>query len=429
MFKYYLLLFFSCLHVGVFGQRAVEIKLNKAIQDIEPKVIEWRRHIHQNPELSNREFKTAAYIYQNLKDLGLTIETKVAHTGIVALLDTGKPGPTIGLRADMDALPVRERVDLPFASKVETEYLGNTVGVMHACGHDAHVAILMGVATILSQNKKDLTGKIVFVFQPAEEGAPKGEEGGAALMIKEGLFDKYGIEVMFGLHISSVTELGKISYRPQGMMAAADLFEIKVKGKQAHGSRPWDGVDPITVSAQIILGLQNIVSRQTDITKAAAVITVGKISGGVRNNIIPEEVEMLGTIRTFDENMQDEIHQRMINTATKIAESAGASAEVNITKMYPVTYNNPELSAKMLPSLEKAAGEENVFVINPMTGAEDFSFYARKVPGLFYFLGAKPKDVDLFDAGLHHSPEFFIDEKSFQLGMKSLIQLVLDFKQ
>ncbi|MCE2790475.1 MAG: amidohydrolase [Saprospiraceae bacterium] len=402
--------------------------IEKLAVKYENDVITWRRHLHQNPELSNREFKTMEYIAANLKAMDVRIETGMAHTGVVAVLETGRPGPVIGLRADMDALPVRERTNLPFASKVESEYLGQKVGVMHACGHDSHVAILMGTAKMLHDMKDKLNGKIVFVFQPAEEGAPDGEEGGAALMIKQGLIEKYGIQVMYGLHISSVTEVGKITYRPMGTMAAADQFKITVKGKQTHGSRPWSGVDPITVSAQIIMGLQTIVSRQLDLTDEAAVISIGKITSGVRNNIIPEEAEMIGTIRTLDTAMQRQVHERIRRTAVSIAESAGATADVMIKIGYPVTYNNPELTARMLPSLEKAAGEDNVRVIKAMTGAEDFSFYAQKVPGLFFFLGGMSKDVHPLDATQHHTPDFIIDESGFTLGMKALAQLVVDTK-
>jgi len=409
-------------------QQKLEMSIDQLAKTYEPQVIQWRRHLHQYPELSNREFKTMAFIAENLKGIDVTIETGMAHTGVVAVLDTGKPGPVIGLRADMDGLPVYERVKIPFASKEETEYLGQKVGIMHACGHDSHVAILMGVAKMLSDMKKDLKGKIVFVFQPAEEGAPLGEEGGAALMIKQGLIDKYGIEVMYGLHISSVTDAGVINYKAMGTMAAADQFTIKVKGKQVHGSRPWSGVDPIVAAAQIIMGLQTIVSRQSDLTNEAVVITVGKISGGVRNNIIPEEVEMIGTIRTLDTEMQKIVHEKIKHTAEKIAESSGATAEVKIHIGYPVTYNNPQLTAKMLPSLEKAAGDANVRVVKASTGAEDFSFFAQKVPGLFFFLGGKPKDVSIFDAGQHHTPDFYLDESGFIVGMKALAQLVIDTK-
>lgn len=404
-----------------------QVNLDQLAKQIEPRVIEWRRHFHQYPELSNREFKTAEKVADHLKSLGLEVRTGIAHTGVLGILKGGKPGPVVALRADMDALPVIERVPLPFASKERSTYLGQVVGVMHACGHDSHTAILMGVAEILTGMKKDLKGTVMFIFQPAEEGAPPGEEGGAELMLKQGLFDNPKPEVAFGLHISSDLEAGKLRYKPGGIMAAADMFTIKVKGKQTHGSRPWSGVDPIVVSAQIILGLQTIVSRQTDLTNEAAVITVGKFTSGVRNNIIPEEAEMIGTIRTLDTVMQREIHERIRRTATSIAESAGAKAEVNIKIGYPVTYNSPELTKEMLPSLFAAAGEENVLVSRPITGAEDFSFYAQRVPGLFFFLGGMPKGQDSLDAAPHHTPDFFIDESGFTTGIKALCQLTLDY--
>ena len=421
------LLLIALLAVPLTAQQDFSRLISGKSTEIEAQVIEWRRHLHANPELSNREFKTAEYVAKHLRNLGLQVETGMAHTGVVGLLDTRKPGPTIALRADMDALPVRERVDVPFASKVETEFLGKKVGVMHACGHDTHVAILMGAAQVLTEMKDQLSGKIVFVFQPAEEGAPPGEEGGAELMVKEGIMDKYDIDVFFGLHISAGLDVGKIMYKPRGMMAASDRFVIKVKGKQTHGSTPWTGVDPITVSAQIIMGLQTIISRQTELTKEAAVISVGKISGGVRSNIIPEECEMIGTIRTLDTDMQDIVHDKIRTTAVNIAESAGAVAEVDIQKGYPVTYNNPELTAQMLPTIEKTAGEENIVVTRPITGAEDFSFFAREVPGFFFFLGGKPLDVSPFDAAPHHTPDFYIDESGFTLGIKTMCQLVVDY--
>lgn len=404
-----------------------KMNLEQLSKQIEPKVIAWRRDFHQFPELSNREYKTAEKVAKHLTGLGLEVRTGIAHTGVIAILRGGKPGPVVALRADMDGLPVIERVQLPFASKERSTYLGQEVGVMHACGHDAHTAILMGVAEILTGMKKDLKGTVLFVFQPAEEGAPPGEEGGAAMMLKEGIFDNPKPEVAFGLHVSSDLEAGKIRYKPGGTMAAADQFNIKVKGKQSHGSRPWSGVDPIVVSAQIILGLQTIISRQTDLTHEAAVITVGKFTSGVRNNIIPEEAEMIGTIRTLDTTMQREIHERIRRTATSIAESAGATAEVKIQIGYPVTYNNPELTKEMLPSLFAAAGEENVLVSRPMTGAEDFSFYAQRVPGLFFFLGGMPKGQSPLDAAPHHTPDFFLDESGFTTGIKALCQLTLDY--
>ena len=404
-------------------------KIENLIEATREEVILWRRYLHQNPELSNREFKTMEYIAAQLEIIGLPYEKGMAHTGVIALLETGKPGPVIGLRADIDGLPVKERTGLPFASKAEGEYLGEKVPVMHACGHDAHVAILLGVAKVLKNMKSDLTGKIVFIFQPAEEGAPPGEMGGAELLLKEGLFEKYPVDVIFGLHISSMIETGKIHYRPKGTMAAADRFTIKILGKQSHGSRPWDGIDPVTVAAQVVLGLQNIISRQTDIEQAPAVISVGKITGGVRNNIIPESVELVGTIRTLDTSMQKSIHEKIERTAINIAESAGAKATVEIVKQYPVTFNNPQLTAAMLPSLEKAAGEQHVVVMNPRMGAEDFSFYARQVPGLFFFLGARHPEIDAIDATLHHTPDFLIDENSFPLGIKSFVQLVIDYQK
>ncbi len=410
---------------SLFAQNKVMV--SKLAEKIESKVIEWRRDFHENPELSNREFKTAEKVAAHLKSLGIEVTTGIAHTGVKGVLRGGKPGPVVGLRADMDGLPVRERVDIPFASKVTSTYLGAEVGVMHACGHDTHVAILMGVAEIMAGMKKDLEGTIVFIFQPAEEGAPPGEEGGAKLMIKEGLMDNPKIDVVFGLHISSGLEVGKIRYKPGGALAASDRFVIKVKGKQTHGSRPWAGIDPITVSAQIIMGLQTIVSRQSELTNEAAVISVGKITGGVRNNIIPEECEMIGTIRTLDTEMQKDIHEKIHRTATNIAEASGATADVEINIGYPVTYNNPALTAEMLPTLFETAGEENVLVSKAITGAEDFSFYAQEVPGLFFFLGGMPKGMSPFDAAPHHTPDFYIDESGLVLGVKSLTNLALDY--
>lgn len=425
MRKILLLLFSVALVYPAMAQKIKDADIVKKAEAIESKVIEWRRYFHQNPELSNREFKTAEKIADHLRSLGIEVQTGVAYTGVVGVLKGGKPGPVIGLRADMDALPVTERVEVPFASKVISEYNGIKTGVMHACGHDTHVAALMGVAEVLAGMKKDLRGTIKFIFQPAEEGAPEGEEGGAELMIKEGVMKSPDIDVIFGFHISSGTDVGQINYRPRGTMAAADRFVIKVKGKQTHGSRPWGGIDPITVSAQIVQGLNNIVSRQTELTKEAAVISVGLIRGGIRNNIIPEEVELIGTIRTLDTEMQKKIHEKIKLTAEKIAESAGAKAEVDIQVGYPVTYNDPELTKMMVPSLEKASGD--VVEVNAITGAEDFSFYAREVPGLFVFVGGKPLEVKPEDAAAHHTPDFFIDESGIITGVKALLFLTLDY--
>jgi amidohydrolase len=402
-------------------------KINQMAKDIEPKVIEWRRHFHQYPELSNREVKTAAKVAEHLKSLGIEVKTGVAVTGVIGILKGSRPGPVIALRADMDALPVTERNALPFASKEKTTFNGQETGVMHACGHDAHVAILMGVAEILAKNKSDLSGTIKFIFQPAEEGPPAGEEGGADLMIADGVLENPKVDVIFGLHVRSMTPLGKIQYRPMGFMAASDWFTIKVYGKQSHGSAPWFGIDPIVTSAQIITGLQTIVSRQMELTKEAAVVTVGRINSGIRENIIPEYAEMAGTIRTFDREMQKQVHEKMKLIATNIAESAGARAEVTIDSKTPVTYNDPALTEKMVASLERAAGAENVIRINPDTGAEDFAYYQEKVPGLFFFVGACPPSVDPAKAASHHTPDFMMDEGSMMTGVKALLNLTVDY--
>jgi amidohydrolase len=402
-------------------------EINAATDKIMPKVVEWRRHLHQYPELSNREFKTAKYVEDNLRRLGLEVRTGVAKTGVVGILKGAQPGPVIGLRADMDALPVIERVPVPFASKEKAEYNGAQVGVMHACGHDTHVAMLLGAAEVLSGMKDKIKGTVVFVFQPAEEGAPDGEEGGAALMIKEGVMNNPKIDVMFGIHINSQTEIGKIRYKSGSFMASADWFTIKVKGKQAHGSAPWGGIDPIATAAQIINGLQMIVSRQSELTKAPVVITVGKINGGVRENIIPEELTMAGTIRTLDSQMQKEVHEKIRLTATKIAESMGASVEVSFENKTLVTYNTPELVKKMLPSLEKSAGKENVFETEWTTGAEDFSFFGEKVPSIFVNVGGMPAGKDKKDAAPHHTPDFFIDDSRLDVGVKAFCNIVFDY--
>jgi amidohydrolase len=405
----------------------LKARVDQLADQLEPKVVEWRRHFHQNPELSNREFKTAEKVAEHLSSLGIEVQTGVAHTGVIGILKGDKPGPVVALRADMDALPVTEVTDVPFASTVTTEYNGQQVGVMHACGHDSHIAILMGVAEILSNLKKDLKGTVKFIFQPAEEGAPQGEEGGAELMVKEGVMENPKVDVIFGLHINSFTEVGTIKYKPEGFYANADYLTIRVKGKQVHGAYPWAGVDPIVVSAQIINGLQPIISRQTELTEEAAVITIGKIQGGVRSNIIPEEVEMIGTIRTLNNKMQEKIHESIKLTATKIAESAGATAEVIIEKLYPLTYNDPGLTAQMLPTLQRVAGTENIKLAKAVMGAEDFSFYQQKVPGLFISLGGMPKGQDPDTAPRHHTPNFFIDDSGLKLGVRALTNLTLDY--
>jgi amidohydrolase len=394
---------------------------------IQTKLTEWRRHIHQNPELGNREFKTAAYIAAHLKALGLEVKTGVAKTGVVALLKGGKPGPCIALRADIDALPVRERVNLPFASKDSSDYLGQKVPVMHACGHDTHIAMLMGAAEVLTAMKKDIAGTVKFIFQPAEEGSPGEEEGGADLMVKEGVMDNPKVDVIFGMHIESAVPIGTIQYKSGACMASSDWFNIKVKGKSSHGSQPWLAVDPISISAQIIEGLQHIVSRQMDLTKAPIVITVGKIHGGVRSNIIPEECYMDGTIRTLDKTMQEEVHKKIKQTAEKIAEASNATAEVHIDTKTLVTYNNPELVAKMIPSLQTAAGAANVRTQDWVTGAEDFSYYGTKAPAFFFFLGGMPAGMDAKNAPPHHTPDFMVDDSKLYVGVKAFCQLVMDY--
>ena len=379
---------------------------------------------HENPELSNREFNTAKKISEHLESLGLEVQTEIAHTGVMGILKGGKPGPVVGLRADIDALPVIERTDVPFKSTVMGEYQGNEVGVMHACGHDTHIAILMGVAQILTEMKDDLQGTVKFIFQPAEEGAPKGEEGGAELMVKEGVLKNPDVEAIFGLHISDDTPVGELEYRPKGIMASVNSFDIKVTGKQAHGSAPWAGIDPIVTSAQIINNIQTIVSRSMPLTRQAAVVTVGVINGGVRNNIIPEEVTMQGTIRALDEEMRQLIFKRLKTVVQNTAESNGATAELTINKGYPITYNDPELTAQMLPTLVETAGKENVKLINAITGAEDFSFFQNEIPGLYFFVGGKAPGRE---ASGHHTPDFYIDESGLKLGVRAMSNLVIDY--
>jgi len=400
-------------------------RIDEAAKSLEPKVIECRRDIHQHPELGNREFRTSKLVADRLKQLGIEIRTPIAHTGVVGILRGAKPGRVVGLRADMDALPVTEQVDLPFKSTVRAKYNGQEVGVMHACGHDAHVAILLGVAEVLSSIRNDLPGTIVFLFQPAEEGAPQGEEGGAALMVKEGALDNPKVDAVFGLHVTSRYPVGEIAYRPGAELAAVDSFNIKVHGKQTHGAYPWLGVDPIVVASQIVLALQTIPSRQLDVSLAPAVVTVGAIHGGVRNNIIPDDVEMLGTIRSLDEKMRSDIHQRIKRTAEEIAASGGAKADVTIEQGYPVTYNDPALTEKMAPTFRKLTND--VIVVNATLGAEDFSFYQQKVPGLFFWLGTRPKNQTAEEAASNHSPLFYVDEGGLGLGIRAMAHVAVDY--
>ncbi len=429
--KHFLLITaFICSSCGLLAQK-ISHRVDEMAKAIEPKLIQWRRHFHEHPELSNREVNTAATIAKHLKSLGIEVQTGVAHTGVVGVLKGGKPGPVIALRADMDALPVTERNGLPFASRERTMFNDQEVGVMHACGHDTHMAILMGVAEILASVREDLKGTVKFIFQPAEEGTPKGEEGGAELMVREGVLDNPKVDVIFGLHISAQTELGKITYRAGGLMASVNDMRITVKGRQAHGAAPWASVDPVVASAEIINSLQTIVSRNLDVTRNAGVVTVASIHGGVRSNIIPEQVEMLGTIRALSLEDEKLLVSRVREVATKTAEALGATAEVEIpySSHYPVTFNNIALTEKMVPSLQRAAGAGNVLVIAPHTGAEDFSFFQEKVPGFFFFVGACPSGTDPSTAPSHHTPDFMIDERGMLTGLKAMLNLVLDYSE
>ncbi len=409
------------------AQSKLRPSIDQKAAAIETKVIDWRRDIHQHPELGNEETRTAKKVADHLRSLGIEVQEGVATTGVVGILRGGKPGPMVALRADMDALPVTERVDLPFKSNVTTTYNGQQTGVMHACGHDSHVAILMGVAEVLASMKAQLEGSVKFIFQPAEEGIyqPGVTSWGAKQMVAEGVMKD--VDAIFGLHISAQTEVGKIGYRSGPAQAAVDNLEIIVHGTQAHGASPWSGVDPIVTASQIVTGLQTILSRSVNVTQNPAVVTVGAIHGGIRHNIIPEKVEMIGTIRTFGEQQQNLVHRRITEIATNIAESAGARAEVNITKLYPSTVNDPALTEKMVSTLEAAAGKENVNVNPPVTGAEDFSFYQREKPGLFIGLGGMKKGGDPTKTPSHHTPDLYLDESGFVLGVRVMSYFVVDF--
>lgn len=398
-------------------------------QRLQPKVLAWRRDIHQHPELGNREVRTAKLVADHLRRLGFEVKTGIATTGVVAVLKGGKPGPRIALRADMDALPVTERSGLPFASKATATFRGETVGVMHACGHDAHTSILMGVAEALAAMKAELPGEILFVFQPAEEGPPDGEEGGAEEMLKQGIFRDFTPEAVFGLHVFSTLNAGKVGYRSGPAMAASDRFNIVIQGRQTHGSRPWGGVDPIVAAADVIGSAQTIVSRRQNISKQPVVVTFGAIKGGIRYNIIPDSVELVGTIRTFDEGMRQAVFKDLVNVAEHVSAAHGATAVAQVpdTKGNPVTVNDPALTAKMLPSLRRAVGEANVVEMDLNMGAEDFSFYAREVPGFFFFVGATPQGQDPIKAPSNHSPEFFLDESALDVGFRSMLQVTLDY--
>lgn len=417
--------FFTCCLLFGGSLLAQNANLDKDYKNVEAKVIDWRRDFHQFPELSNREFKTAEKIAAHLKSLGMEVQTGIAKTGVVGILKGNKPGKVIGLRADIDALPVTERNDLPYKSVEIGEFAGEKVGVMHACGHDTHIAILMGVAEVLSKNKDKIKGTVKFIFQPAEEGAPPGEEGGASLMIKEGVLENPKVDAIFGLHINSSTPVGTIRYKSGGTMAAAQRFVINVKGKQSHGSQPWAGVDPILISAKIIDGLQTIISREANLTNEAAVITVGKITSGVRFNIIPESAEMIGTIRTLDYDMQELINRRMREMVPALAKAYGGDATIEITNSTEITYNDPDLVLQMVPTMERIAGKENVQTQKAVTGAEDFSYFQKVIPGFYFFLGGMtPGNSETFP---HHTPDFKIDDSGLLLGVKTMTEMSLDF--
>jgi len=428
--KNYLSGLFLILSFQAFSQTdPVKALISKKADALQEQVVAWRRDFHEHPELGNREFRTSEIVAKYLTSLGIEVQTKVASTGVVGILRGGHPGPVVALRADMDGLPVTERVPLPFASKVRTQYNGSEVGVMAACGHDSHVAMLMGAATVLAGMKKDIHGTVKFIFQPAEEGAPVGEKGGAEEMVKEGALENPKVDVIFGLHISSQTEVGKITYRPGGAMAAANDYRIIIKGRSAHGAAPWNSIDPIVTAAEIVNNLQTIVARNVNITENPAIVTVGSIHGGNRGNIIPETVELTGTLRAFSDHDIALLISRLNEVATKTAEAQGATAEVTCpyTTHYPVTYNNPDLTQKMLPTLQATAGADKVILTPPATGAEDFSFFEQKVPGLFVHLGGMPIGGDPAKAPSHHTPDFYIDESGFSLGVKTLCNLTLDY--
>lgn len=430
---YKLVFVFLFSSTTIFAQSNLKSTIIQKADALKEQVITWRRDFHEHPELGNQEFRTAEIVAKHLRSLGIEVQEKVAYTGVVGILKGGKPGPVVALRADMDGLPVTERGDLSFKSKVVTEFNGQKTGVMHACGHDSHVAILMAVAQILSAEKANLAGTVKFIFQPSEEGVydSKGDKiiSGAELMVKEGVLENPKVDVIFGLHIASGSDVGVIEYRPGATMAGVDQLNIKVNGKQAHGANPWMSVDPIVTASQIVLGLQTIVSRNVNITKDPAIVTVGAIHGGIRQNIIPESVQMIGTIRTFDQDQRTLVHKRIKEIATNIALSAGANADVNIGTGYPVTYNQPELVDKMLPTLISLNGKDKVRQIPAHTGAEDFSFFQEKVPGFFFFLGARPQNKTALEVAAHHTPDFYLDESEFQVGVKALSLLVTDYME
>ncbi len=395
--------------------------------DMSAQLIEWRRDFHAQPELGNREFRTAKVIAEYLRGLGLKVETGIAHTGVVALLEGAKPGPQLALRADMDALPVSEETGLPFASTQTAEFRGESVGVMHACGHDGHMAILMGVAQSLTAMREELAGSVLFIFQPAEEGPPQGEEGGAKLMLAEGLFERHQPDAVVGLHLLSNFHVGTVAVRAGPLMAEADRFTITIDGRQTHGSRPWNGVDPILAAARIVDGLQSIVSRRVDLTRSPAVVSVGAIKGGIRYNIIPDQVELVGTIRSFEDDVREGIYADIQRIAEHTAKAHHASASVAIERPTIVTVNDPALTSQLRPSLITALGAEQVLEAAPSTVAEDFAYFAQAIPGFYFFVGSTPEGEDLAAVPTNHSPKFDIDERSLLVGYRAMKQVAVDF--
>lgn len=426
----------GCLGVVLFGMspnvyaQTLGDSVDQALAELQPKIIEWRRDLHQYPELSNREFRTSKIVAEHLQALGLEVETGVAKTGVVAVLRGGRSGPTIALRADMDGLPVTEQTDVPFRSRVTTTFRNETVGVMHACGHDVHTSVLMGVAEALTRVRAELPGTVVFLFQPAEEGAPEGEEGGASLMVREGVLERYGPEAVFGLHVFANMPVGMIGYRGGPLMAASDSYRIVVRGRQTHGARPWGGIDPIVVSAQIVNALQTVVSRQTDITANPAVVTVGAIKGGIRHNIVPDEVELIGTIRTFETLQRADILKSIERIVVNTAEASGATATFEVNPgSNPVVRNDPDLTRRVIPTLARVAGEDNVRTVPLVTGAEDFAYYAEKVPSFFYFVGITPRGQNPLTVASNHSPLFYVDEAGIPVAARSLAHIAVDYLQ
>ena len=408
------------------GPTAIQTAIDKAALAILPKVVAWRRDFHEHPELGNSEQRTAKVVAEELRALGLQVKTGVAKTGVVALLEGGKPGRVVALRSDMDGLPVVEEVDLPFRSLATADWAGQKTGVMHACGHDNHLAILLGTAHVLSGLKSQLGGSVKFIFQPAEEGPPVGEEGGAELMVKEGVLENPRVDAIFGLHVFPY-ETGTLAWRARGIMAASDAIDIVIRGRQTHGAQPWAGVDPIVVGSQIVLGLQTLVSRQVDLTIAPAIVTIGAFNSGNRRNIIPSEAKLLGTLRTFDQGMRAQLMEKIQKTVTLIAHSAGATAEVTFGRGTPLTYNDPDLTTKMDATLRRVGGARILPDVRPSTTSEDFAVFQGKVPGIFFFLGVTPKGTPAADVYANHSPRFFADEGALITGVRAMANLAIDY--